>query len=75
MQGFDDAPGCVVPRTFEHDMECLAALIVIGLRVKVDIDGLQCPPGILKLHLYIFLLLRDLFLFTLTLAGRRTVLA
>jgi hypothetical protein len=41
----------------------------------VAIDGLQCPPGILELHLYVFLLLRDDFLFALPLAGRRAILA
>jgi hypothetical protein len=32
-------------------------LIITGLRVRVAIDGLQCPLGILKLHLCVFLLL------------------
>jgi hypothetical protein len=56
-------------------MECLATLVVIGLRVRVTIDGLQCPPGILELHLYIFLLLWVHFLFALPLAGRCAILA
>jgi hypothetical protein len=38
-------------------MEHLAALIVAGLKVGVAIDGLQCPLGILELHLCIFLLM------------------
>jgi hypothetical protein len=47
-------------------MERLAALVVAGLRVGVAIDGLQCPLGILKLHLCVFLL-------ALPLTGRRTI--
>jgi hypothetical protein len=43
--------------TSEHDVERLVALVVAGLRVRVAIDGLQCPLGILKLHLCVFLLL------------------
>jgi hypothetical protein len=56
-------------------MEHLVVLIVTGLRVEVAIDGLQCPPGILELHLYFFLLLWVHFLFALSLAGRHVVLA
>jgi hypothetical protein len=73
-QGFDDAPGCDVPGTSEHDMERIALLVVAGLKVEVAIDGLQCPSGILELHLYVFLLLRVHFLFALPLAGRGAVL-
>jgi hypothetical protein len=56
-------------------MEHLAALVVTGLRVGVAIDELQCPPGILELHLYVFLLLWVHFLFAFPLAGRHTILA
>jgi hypothetical protein len=56
-------------------MEHLAVLVVTGLRVGVAIDGLQCPLGILRLHLYIFLLLGVHLLLTLPLAGRRAILA
>jgi hypothetical protein len=49
-------------------MEHLAALVVIGLRVRVVIDGLQCP---LELHLYVLLLLRIHLLFALPLTERR----
>jgi hypothetical protein len=41
----------------------------------VAIDNLQCPPGILELYLYVFLLMWVHFLFALPLAGRRTILA
>jgi flagellar biosynthesis protein FliQ len=56
-------------------MERLAALAVAGLRVGVAIDGLQCPLGILKLHLCVFLPLVVHLLLALPLAGRRTILA
>jgi hypothetical protein len=38
-------------------------------------DGLQCPPGILELYLYVFRLLQIHFLFALSLARGRAVLA
>jgi hypothetical protein len=41
----------------------------------VAIDGLQCPLGILKLHLCVFLLLGVHLLLALPLAGRRAILA
>jgi hypothetical protein len=56
-------------------MERLATLIVTRLKVKVAIDDLQCPPGILELHLYVFLLLQVNFLFALPLMGRCAILA
>jgi hypothetical protein len=49
-------------------------LIVTGLRVGVAIDSLQCPLGILKLHLCVFLLLGVHLLLALPLVGRRTIL-
>jgi hypothetical protein len=56
-------------------MERLATLVVTGLRVGVAIDGLQCPPGILKLHLCIFLLLGLYLLLALPLARRHAIVA
>jgi hypothetical protein len=50
-------------------------LVVIGLRVGVAIDGLQCPLGILKLHLCVFLLLGVDLLLALPLVGWRAILA
>jgi hypothetical protein len=50
-------------------------LVVTELRVRVAIDVLHYPLGILELHLYDFLPLRVDFLFALPLAGRRTILA
>jgi hypothetical protein len=71
-QGLDDTPGCDSPGASEHDVEHLVALIVTVLRVGVAIDGLQCPLGILKLHLCVFH--QDVAL-ALPLAGRRAILA
>jgi hypothetical protein len=56
-------------------MERLAVLVVAGLRVGMAIDILQCPLGILKLYLYVFLLLWVHFLFALPLVGRHSILA
>jgi hypothetical protein len=53
----------------------LAALVVTGLRVGVAIDDLQCPLGILKLHLCVFLLLGVHLLLALPLTGRCAILA
>jgi hypothetical protein len=56
-------------------MERLAALVVVGLRVRVTIDNLQCPLSILELYLYDLLLMQVHLLFALPLAEKRTVLA
>jgi hypothetical protein len=74
-QSLDDAPRRDGPGTSKHDVEHPAALVVAGLRVGVAIDGLQCPLGILKLHLCVFLLLGVHLLLALPLAGRRAILA
>jgi hypothetical protein len=50
-------------------------LVVTGLRVGVAIDGLQCPLGILELHLCVFLLLGVHLLLALPLVGGRAILA
>jgi hypothetical protein len=74
-RSLDDTPRGDGPGTSKHDVERLAALVVTGLRVGVAIDGLQCPLGILKLHICVFLLLGVQLLLALLLAGRRTILA
>jgi hypothetical protein len=56
-------------------VERLAVLVVARLRVRVAIGGLQCPLGILELHLYVFLLMRVHLLLALLLARRRAILA
>jgi hypothetical protein len=74
-RSLDDTPEHVGPRTSKHDVERLAVLVVTGLRVGVAMDGLQCSLGILRLHLYIFLLLGVHLLLALPLAGRHAILA
>jgi hypothetical protein len=74
-QGLDDTPGRDRPGASEHDVERLAVLVVTGLKVGAAIDGLQCPLGILKPHLYVFLLLGVDLLLALPLAGRLAILA
>jgi hypothetical protein len=73
-QGLDDASGRNVPGAPEHDMECLAALIVPGLRVGVAVDGLHLPLIVLECHFFVLLFFRINFLFALPLARRRTFL-
>jgi hypothetical protein len=74
-QSLDDTPRHDGPATSKHDMERLVALVVVGLKVRVAIDGLQCPLRILKLHLCIFLLLGVQLLLALPLARRRAIMA
>jgi hypothetical protein len=49
-------------------------LIAARLGLRVVVDGLQRPLGILELHLYVLLLLRIHLLFAFLLTGRRTIL-
>jgi hypothetical protein len=55
-QGLDDAPGRNVPGAPEHDMECLAPLVVTGLILGVAIDDLHLPLSVLECHFFISLL-------------------
>jgi hypothetical protein len=65
----------VMSRSPEHDMECLAALVVTGLGLGVIVDGLHFPLSVLEHHLLILVLLGVHLLFALPLAGRRAFLA
>jgi hypothetical protein len=49
-------------------------IVVAGLGVRVVIDGLHLPLGVLECHLFILLLLKIQFLFALPLARRCTFL-
>jgi hypothetical protein len=71
-QGLDGTPGRNVPKTPEHDVEGLVALIATGLGVRVAIDRLQRPFGILELH---FLLPFVYLLLPLPLVGGCAILA
>jgi hypothetical protein len=56
-----------VPRTPEHDVEHLAALVITGLRVRMVAYGLLEPQPVILVLLGVHLL------FALPLAGRRAV--
>jgi hypothetical protein len=73
-QGLDNTLGRNILGAPEHNVECFAALVVARLGVRVAIHGLQCPLGVLELHLLVFLLLGVDLLFALPLAGRRAFL-
>jgi hypothetical protein len=53
MQRLDDAPRRDVPGAIVDDVELLAVLVVTGLRVRVVVDDLDRPLGILELHLFL----------------------
>jgi hypothetical protein len=73
-QGLDDALGCDVPGATIHDVEHLARLVDARVGVGVAVDGLQCPLGILELHLLILALLWIHLLFALILVGMCAIL-
>jgi uncharacterized membrane protein len=56
-------------------MECLVVLVVVELRVRVVVDGLHLPLGVLECHFYIPLLFWIHLLLALLLAGRRAFFA
>jgi hypothetical protein len=68
-QRLDDTPGHDVLGTTIHDVELLAALVVAGIRVRVVVDGLERPLGILELPLLLLVTLRDNLLLAFPLAG------
>jgi hypothetical protein len=52
----NDAPGRDVPGATIQDVELLAALVGVGVRVGVAVDNLQCPFSVLECHLLVLLL-------------------
>jgi hypothetical protein len=64
-----DAPGAIV-----DDVELLAMLIVTGLGVRVVIDDLDHPLGILELHLLLVVALMGNVLLAFLLVGRWAVM-
>jgi hypothetical protein len=68
-------PGRDVPRAVVDDVELLAALIVTGLKVRVVIDDLDRPLGILELHLLLVIALTGNVLLAFPLAGRCAITA
>jgi hypothetical protein len=69
-QILDDATGGDVPRTFEHNVECLTTLVVAGHRVRMVVYGLEVPFGLLEPQSILLVLLGVFLLFALPLAGR-----
>jgi hypothetical protein len=57
------------------DVELLAALIVAGVRVRVAVDGLEHPLGILELHLHLLVTLGGNLMLAFPLPRRRAVAA
>jgi hypothetical protein len=49
-------------------------LVGAGVRIGLVADGLQCPLGILELHLFVSILLWIQLLFAIPLAGWHTIL-
>jgi hypothetical protein len=64
-QVLDDATVGDVPRTFEHNVERLATLIVTGLGVRMAIYALEVPFGLLEPHSILLVLFRVCLLFAL----------
>jgi hypothetical protein len=56
-------------------VELLAVLVVTGFEVRLTVDDLDRPLGILELHLRLPITLMGNFLLAIPLAGRRVVLA
>jgi hypothetical protein len=71
VQGLDDGPGRNVPRAPIHDVEHVAVLVDDGIRVTVD--DIECPLGILEHHLIILATLWSDLLLALPLPGRGAV--
>jgi hypothetical protein len=72
MQCLDDAPRRGVLGAIIDDVELLVALVVIGLKVRVAIDDLHRPLGILELHLLAVELTKNVLL-AFPLARRRVI--
>jgi hypothetical protein len=75
VQRLDDASGRDVPGVAIDDVELLAPLVVVGLKVRVAIDDLDHPLGILELHLLLVIALVGNVMFAFPLAVRCAVTA
>jgi hypothetical protein len=73
-QCLDDAPGHDVLGATARDVELLVVLIVVGLRVRVAIDDLDHPFGILELHLLLLITLVGNKLLAFPLKGRCAIM-
>jgi hypothetical protein len=66
-------PRCDVLGVVVYDVELLAALVVVGIGVRVAIDDLDHPFGILELHLLLVIALMSNVLLAFPLVGRRAI--
>jgi hypothetical protein len=73
----DDAPRHDVPEAAVHDVELLVSLVVtvFGVRVGVAVDDLDCPLGILELHIMLLIALMGHLLLAFPLVGRCAIAA
>jgi hypothetical protein len=74
VQRLDDALGRDVPGAIIDDVELLAPLLVAGLRVRVVVDDLDHPLGILELHLLLVIALTGNVLLAFPLVGRHAIM-
>jgi hypothetical protein len=72
-QHLDDASGHDVPGAIVDDVGLLVALVVTGLRVRVAVDDLDHPLGVLELHLLLLVALVGNMLLGFPLAGRHSI--
>jgi hypothetical protein len=70
VQHLDDVPGRHVPGAAIHDVELLVALILARVGVRVAIDTIECPLGVLELHLLLLVALGGNLLLAFPLLGR-----
>jgi hypothetical protein len=73
VQCLDDAPGCDIPGVTVHDVQLLVALVVAGFRVRVVVDYLDRPLGVMELHLLLIVTLVSHLLLAFPLTGRHAV--
>jgi hypothetical protein len=74
VQRLDDALGRDIPGAIVDDVELLAPLLVAGLRVRVVVDDLDHPLGILELHLLLVIALTGNVLLAFPLVGRHAIM-
>jgi hypothetical protein len=68
-------PGCNILGATVHDIELLATLVGAGVGVRVAIDALDRPHGVLELHLLLLIALGGNLLLALPLSGRHSITA
>jgi hypothetical protein len=76
-QRLDDVPRRDVPGAVVHDVELFAVLIVarFGVGVGVVVDDLDCPLGVLEVHLLLLIAPQGNLLLAFPQTGRRAIAA